>query len=147
MQILSIQDRAPVRAPSDYFTGTVWLDQISVATPPSRLRAFRVSFEPGARTAWHSHPYGQVLHILAGIGRVQQAGAPIQTVKPGDTVLIKPGERHWHGAAPDQPMVHLAMQDSSDDGHDAVWFEHVTDKEYSAVAPAEPVVRSDSAHP
>lgn len=120
-----------MRARADYFTGTVWLDPIAVTVPPARSRAYRVSFEPGARTAWHTHPFGQVLHILSGVGRVQCKGGEVLTVKPGDTVMIPPDERHWHGAAPDHTMVHLAMQETDDKGVDAVWFEQVTDAEYN----------------
>jgi quercetin dioxygenase-like cupin family protein len=91
---------------------------------------FRVSFEPGARTAWHAHPHGQLLHIVAGIGRVQRAGEPVIEVHPGDSVWIEPGERHWHGAAPHCLMVHVAAQIAGDDGSSAAWFEHVTDTDY-----------------
>jgi quercetin dioxygenase-like cupin family protein len=130
MEVIGSEQRASVRARADYFTGVVWLDQIALNSPPSRLRAYRVSFEPGARTAWHTHPLGQVLHILSGVGRVQSQGGPLLTVHPGETVLIKPGERHWHGAAPNHTMVHLAMQEADDQGIDAAWFEQVTDAEY-----------------
>lgn len=129
MEILNSDARPSVQAPSEYFTGTVWLDQIAAH---SGLRVVRVTFEPGARTAWHEHPNGQVLHILAGQGRVQAVGEPVRTVKPGDTVLIKPGERHWHGAAPRFVMVHLAIQRAGDDGKDGAWSEHVTEAEYHA---------------
>jgi quercetin dioxygenase-like cupin family protein len=132
MDVIGSEQRSTVRAREDYFTGAVWLDPIVIAVPPSCLRAYRVSFEPGARTAWHSHPLGQVLHILSGVGRVQCQGGPVLTVHPGETVLIKPGERHWHGAAPDHAMVHLAMQEADGQGVDAVWFEQVTDGEYSS---------------
>lgn len=131
MDVIGSEQRATVRAREDYFTGTVWLDPIAVTAPPARLRAYRVSFEPGARTAWHTHPLGQVLHILSGVGRVQCHGGPVLTVHPGDTILIHPGERHWHGAALDHSMVHLAMQEADDKGVDAEWFEQVTDAEYN----------------
>lgn len=130
MNIIHVEQRPTERGRSDYFTGTVWLDAIAAGQLPSRLRALRVSFEPGARTAWHTHPLGQVLHILSGVGRVQRAGEPVQTVKPGDTVIIQPDERHWHGAAPGHGMVHLAMQEADDKGNHATWFEHVADSEY-----------------
>ncbi len=133
MDIIRIDERPTARGPAEYFTGNVWLDHI-VATPiaPSRTRAARVSFEPGARTAWHTHPRGQVLHILAGVGRVQSAGGPVLTVKPGDTVLFKPGERHWHGAAPTHGMTHLALQETDDAGNAVTWLEHVSDADYHA---------------
>jgi len=134
MQIFRATDRPSVRTNPHYFTGTVWLDPIAVPTAPSRLRAIRVSFEPGARTAWHTHPLGQVIHILAGVARVQREGAPVQVATAGDTVAFGPGERHWHGAAPTHTMVHLAMQESGDDGTDATWLEAVTDSEYNATA-------------
>ena len=132
MNIISAEGRATRRASPNWFTGTVWLDEIAVQPAPARLRAFRVSFEPGARTAWHTHPFGQVIQIVSGVGRVQAFGGPVQRVMPGDTVLFAPGERHWHGAAPQHAMVHLAMQEADADGKDASWFEHVTDAEYDA---------------
>jgi quercetin dioxygenase-like cupin family protein len=131
MDIIRVDERATERGRADYFTGTVWLDHIvSTSAPPSRLRALRVTFEPGARTAWHTHPRGQTLHILAGIGRVQCAGGPVLTVKPGDTVVIKADERHWHGAAPGNAMTHLAMQEADDNGNAATWLEQVSDADY-----------------
>src|SRR5687767_13682774 len=98
------------RGPTDYFTGTVWLDEITTDANTSRIKIVRVSFEPGARTAWHTHPHGQTLHILSGKGRVQKAGEGVIEVHPGDTVWFEPHERHWHGAAPYCLMVHLAIQ-------------------------------------
>jgi quercetin dioxygenase-like cupin family protein len=119
------------RAPADAFTGTVWHDPIIDAPPPARVRAARVTFEPGARTAWHTHPLGQTLHVLSGVGRVQAWGGPIREIRAGDTVWIPPGEKHWHGAAPQTGMVHLAMQEALDGSHVA-WMEHVTDEQYLA---------------
>jgi quercetin dioxygenase-like cupin family protein len=119
------------RGPAEYFTGTVWLDEIAAGPNESRVRALRVSFEPGARTAWHTHPFGQVLHIISGVGRVQKAGADPVEVYPGDTVWFEPGERHWHGAAPNRFMVHLAVQQTDAAGQSADWFEHVIDEDYS----------------
>src|SRR5215217_7778436 len=117
------------QASPDAFTGTVWQDPVIDAPPPARLRAARVSFEPGARTAWHTHPLGQTLHVLLGCGRVQTWGGPVREIKAGDTVWIAPGEKHWHGAAPGTGMVHLAMQENLDGVH-VTWMEHVTDEQY-----------------
>jgi quercetin dioxygenase-like cupin family protein len=118
------------RAAADAFTGTVWHDPIIDAPAPARVRAARVSFEPGARTAWHTHPLGQTLHVLSGVGRIQVWGGPMQEIRAGDTVWIPPGEKHWHGAAPTTGMVHLAMQEALDGVH-VDWMEHVTDEQYA----------------
>ena len=133
MDIHTASDRATREGPADYFTGTVWLDPIIEAPEPARIRALHVSFAPGARTAWHTHPLGQTLHVVSGIGRVQAAGGPVREIRPGDTVWIAPGEKHWHGAAPGHDMVHLAFQEALDGKH-VEWLEHVTDADY-AVAP------------
>ena len=119
------------QGPTDWFTGTVWQDPIIDAPPPARLRAARVSFEPGARTAWHTHPLGQTLHVLSGVGRVQAWAGPIREIRAGDTVWIPPGEKHWHGASPQSGIVHLAMQEALDGSH-VTWMEHVTDEQYLA---------------
>lgn len=121
------------RGPTDYFSGAVWLDDISGAPSASRTRVVRVSFEPGARTAWHTHPFGQTLHILSGVGRVQRAGEPVKVVFPGDSIWFEPGERHWHGAGPNTQMVHLAVQQADESGNAATWLEHVTDADYGAL--------------
>lgn len=132
MKIVSSKDRSSRKGEAAYFTGSVWVDEIAVGAEPSRVRLYRVSFEPGARTAWHTHPLGQVLHVLTGSGLVQKAGEPIQEIHPGDTVMIEPGARHWHGAAAGNTMVHLAMQEVDDKGVGVEWMEHVTDAEYNA---------------
>lgn len=119
------------RGPAEYFTGTVWIDEINAAPNNSTARIARVTFEPGARTAWHTHPHGQMLHILAGVGRVQKAGGGVVEVFPGDTVWFEPGERHWHGAAPNSLMTHLAVQQADATGSAAGWLEHVTDADYN----------------
>jgi len=119
------------RGSSDYFTGTVWADVIVNAPSPARVRAARVHFEPGARTAWHTHPLGQTLHVVSGVGRVQAWGGPIQEIRPGDNVWIPPGEKHWHGAAPSTEMVHVAMHEILD-GSYATWLEQVSDEQYNA---------------
>ena len=118
------------RQPKESFTGVVWQDPIIEAPAPARIRAGRVSFEPGARTAWHTHPLGQTLHVISGVGRVQAQGGPIREIKAGDTVWIPPGEKHWHGAGPNTAMVHIAMQEALDGKH-VEWMEYVTDEEYS----------------
>lgn len=118
------------RAPASYFTGTVWQDPVIEAPQPARLNAARVTFEPGARTAWHTHPLGQTLYVLAGCGRIQTEGGPVREIRAGDVVWIPPGEKHWHGAAPTTMMTHLAMQES-ENGSAATWLEHVTDTQYN----------------
>jgi quercetin dioxygenase-like cupin family protein len=117
------------QASADAFTGTVWQDPIVDAPPPARIRANRVTFEPGARTAWHTHPLGQTLHVILGVGRVQTWDGPVREIKAGDTVWIPPGEKHWHGASPTAGMVHIAMQEALDGTH-VTWLEHVTDEQY-----------------
>ncbi len=102
-----------------------------MAPAPARLNASRVSFEPGARTAWHTHPLGQTLYVISGIGRVQAKGGPIREIRPGDVVWIPPNEKHWHGASPGNSMTHIAMQEALD-GVYSTWMEHVTDEEYNA---------------
>jgi quercetin dioxygenase-like cupin family protein len=134
MEIIPSAARPTRRGPADYFTGMVWQDPVIEAPAPARIRATRVSFEPGARTAWHTHPLGQTLHVLSGIGRVQALGGPVREICAGDTVWIPPNEKHWHGAAPTHGMVHLAMQEALDGTHVA-WLEHVTDEQYR-VAPS-----------
>ncbi len=129
MDIHTAIDRPTRKGPADRFTGTVWLDPIIKAPAPARVRALRVSFEPGARTAWRTQPLGQTLHVVSGIGRVQAAGGPVREIRPGDTVWIAPGEKHWHGAAPSHGMVHLAFQEALDGKH-VEWMEHVADAEY-----------------
>lgn len=133
MKILTNQMRSCRKGPSAWFTGTVWINEVVAGAVPSRMKANTVSFEPGARTAWHTHPVGQALHVLAGIGRVQLKGEPIQEIRPGDTVWIESEEVHWHGAAPGHTMVHLAIQETNEYGVDVVWLDHVTDEEYSTL--------------
>ena len=130
MDIYLADSRPTRRAPKEYFTGTVLQDPIVAATVPARLVANRVAFEPGARTNWHSHPLGQTLYVVSGVGRVQTHGEPVREIRPGDVVWIPPGEKHWHGGAPTTGMVHIAMQESLD-GNYADWMEPVTDADYS----------------
>jgi quercetin dioxygenase-like cupin family protein len=134
MDIHQAGSRPTKRAPKEYFTGTVLQDPIVAAVnAPSRVLAASVSFEPGARTAWHTHPLGQTLHVISGVGRVQTKGGPIREIRPGDTVWIPPGEKHWHGAAPTTAMTHIAVHESLDGKH-ITWMEHVTDEEYGGKA-------------
>ena len=114
MEIHPAGSRPTRPGPDAWFTGTVWQDPIVDAEAPARLKAVLVTFAPGARTAWHTHPLGQTLLVTAGCGRVQSAGGPIREIRPGDTVWIPPGEKHWHGAGPDTAMTHLAMQEALD---------------------------------
>ena len=119
------------RVSADWFTGTVWQDPVIAAEAPARVVANRVSFEPGARTNWHTHPLGQTLYVVSGVGRVQTKGEPVREIKPGDVVWIPPGEKHWHGGSPTTGMTHVAIQESLDGSH-ATWMELVTDEEFSA---------------
>jgi quercetin dioxygenase-like cupin family protein len=134
MKITRSGTMATRRGPVDWFTGTVWQDPIIEAPAPARIRGARVSFEPGARTAWHTHPLGQTLHVISGVGRFQSWGMPIHEIRPGDTIWIEPDEKHWHGAGPDTAMVHIALHEHRDGQH-VVWLEKVSDAQYQA-APA-----------
>jgi quercetin dioxygenase-like cupin family protein len=118
--------------PSDWFTGAVFIDPIAAPSEPSRLSAASVHFTPGARTAWHTHPNGQTIYVTEGVGRCQRRGGPIEVIGPGDRVFFEAGEDHWHGAAPDRFMTHLAMQQVDDQGNPVTWGEHVTDEDYKA---------------
>jgi quercetin dioxygenase-like cupin family protein len=111
----------------EYFTGTVRIDPLNQATEPARVGCAYVTFEPGARTAWHSHPLGQTLVVTAGCGRVQRWGSPVEEIRPGDVVWILPGEKHWHGAAPTTAMTHIAIQEYLV-GKAADWMEKVSDE-------------------
>ena len=119
-------------APAEWFTGAVYLDTIAAAGEPSRVQAASVHFTPGARTAWHTHPRGQTLFVTDGIGRCQRRGGPVEEIRPGDRVYFESGEHHWHGAAPDRLMTHIAIQQADEDGAVVSWGEHVTDEEYEA---------------
>lgn len=115
---------ASQQGPAEHFTGTVWLDETARPAAPSRLRIFNVHFAPGAHTAWHRHPHGQVLHVLDGEGRVQRRGGPVERIRAGDSVWIEPGEWHWHGAGPHTFMSHLAVVEAAEDGTTAEWGAH-----------------------
>ena len=134
MEITKAGSRPSRRAPDSYFTGTVWQDVIADAPEPARLRALRVTFEPGARTAWHTHPFGQTLHVESGVGLIAKRSEAPQVIRPGDSIWIPAGVEHWHGAGPDTGMVHLALQEA-ENGKTADWLEHVSDADY-ALTPA-----------
>lgn len=123
--------RPSIAANPAYFTGTVRMDPVINAPRPARLNAISVTFEPGARTNWHTHPLGQTLIVTAGFGRAQKIGEPIQDLRPGDVIWFEPGEKHWHGGAPDCAMTHIALQEAQD-GNAADWLEPVSDADYSA---------------
>jgi quercetin dioxygenase-like cupin family protein len=118
--------------PSDWFTGTVYIDTVAAPSEPSRLAAASVHFAPGARTAWHTHPNGQTIFVTEGLGLCQRDGGPVEVIRPGDRVFFEPGERHWHGAAPERFMTHLAMHQLDEHGSAVTWGEHVSDAEYGA---------------
>ena len=115
----------------DYFTGTVRIDPLFQAPAPARVSGAAVTFEPGARTAWHTHPLGQTLVVTAGFGRVQRSGGPIEDIQPGDVVWFPPGEKHWHGASPTTALTHIAVQEQLD-GKNVEWMEQVSDDQYLA---------------
>lgn len=118
-------------APTEYFTGTVRMDASFQATAPARVGGVTVTFEPGARTAWHTHPLGQTLLIISGLGRAQREGGPIEELQPGDVVWFEPGEKHWHGASPTRAMTHIAIAEELD-GKRVDWLEKVSDVDYGA---------------
>jgi quercetin dioxygenase-like cupin family protein len=129
MQIIKSNSRPTRKASSEYFTGNVWQDPIIEADEPARVRALRVSFEPGARTAWHIHPLGQTLHVISGVGLMGLRNEAPQLIKAGDTVWIPPGEEHWHGASATNSMTHIAIQEALN-GSVAEWLDKVSDGEY-----------------
>lgn len=132
MKIVATSERGCRKGPADWFTGDVWVDEIVKGVAPSRLQAAYVTFSPGARTAWHTHPVGQVLQVVSGLGWVQLEGQAALVIRPGDVVAIAPGENHWHGAEAGHTMVHLAMQETDESGAPVVWGRKVTDEEYGA---------------
>jgi quercetin dioxygenase-like cupin family protein len=129
MEIHLAGSRPTRRAPAEYFTGTVLQDPIIQTEAPARLASTRVSFEPGARTAWHTHPLGQTLIVTSGCGWVQREGGPVEEIRPGDVVWFAPGEKHWHGATPTTAMTHIAIQEALN-GSLVIWMEHVTEQQY-----------------
>src|SRR5437867_4397850 len=131
MEIKRIGSQPSSKGPADWFTGTVRLDPLFQASPPARVGGASVTFEPGARTAWHSHPLGQTLIVTAGLGWAQRWDAPIEQIRPGDVVWFPPGEKHWHGASATTAMTHIAIQEQLD-GRAVDWLEHVSDEQYRA---------------
>jgi quercetin dioxygenase-like cupin family protein len=131
MQIKRAGSQASGKGPQDWFTGTVRIDPLFPVTPPARAAGNAVTFEPGARTAWHTHPLGQTLIVTAGAGRVQRWGGPVEDIRPGDVVWFEPGEKHWHGASATTAMTHIAIQEALD-GKSVEWMEHVTNDQYGA---------------
>ena len=119
------------KGPADWFTGTVRIDPLFTAPAPARVAGAAVTFEPGARTAWHTHPLGQTLVVVSGLGRAQRAGGEIEEIRPGDVVWFAPGEKHWHGASPKTAMTHIAIQEALD-GKAVEWLEHVADEQYAS---------------
>ena len=131
MDIIRAGTTASAKGPSDWFTGTVRIDSLFNSFDPERVQGASVTFEPGARTAWHTHPLGQTLIVVSGIGRVQRLGGPVEEIRPGDVVWFAPGEKHWHGASPTTAMTHIALQEV-ENGKVVDWLEHVTDDQYGA---------------
>lgn len=131
MEIYRAGSRPSGRGPTDWFTGTVRLDPLFNPVAPDRGQGASVTFEPGARTNWHTHPLGQTLIVISGAGRVQRWGGPVEDMLPGDVVCFAPGEKHWHGAAPQTALVQLAIQEV-ENGKMVDWLEPVTDAQYAA---------------
>jgi len=128
---LEIKPQQPtVRAPAETFTGDAWYDVIAKGEEPSRIRVSVVRFAPGARNAWHAHAVGQTVHVTDGIGRIQSRGGKVMEIHPGDTIRTPPGEWHWHGAAPDRFMTHIAIWEAPPEGPETEWSDHVSDAEY-----------------
>jgi quercetin dioxygenase-like cupin family protein len=131
MKITRNGSQESISGPADWFTGTVRIDPLFLeANTPSRVTGASVTFEPGARTAWHTHPLGQTLIVTAGLGWVQREGGPIEEIRPGDVVWFSPGEKHWHGASPGKAMTHIAIQEELD-GSTVDWMEQVSDEQYN----------------
>ena len=131
MEIKRVGSQPSSKGPADWFTGTVRIDPLFQANAPTRAIGASVTFEPGARTAWHTHPLGQTLIVTAGCGRAQRWEGPLEEIRPGDVIWIPPGEKHWHGAAPTTAMTHIAIQEQLD-GKAVDWMEKVSDEQYQA---------------
>ena len=133
MKITRSGSKPSARGPGDWFTGSVRIDPMFNPDAPDRVQGAHVTFEPGARTAWHTHPLGQTLIVTFGRGQVQRWGGPVEEIRPGDVVWFEPGEKHWHGASPDTAMSHIAVQEVRD-GKVVEWLEHVSDEQYGGRA-------------
>jgi quercetin dioxygenase-like cupin family protein len=125
-------DAETAKGPADWFTGDVYIDAVASPGPPARAAAGSVHFTPGARTAWHTHPFGQTIFVTEGFGLCQREGGPVEEIRPGDRVNFEPGENHWHGAAPARFMTHIAIHEADESGSPVTWGRHVTDEEYGA---------------
>jgi quercetin dioxygenase-like cupin family protein len=132
MTIIRSNGRPTKQAPASSFVGTVYMDEVVAGEAPSRMRGTRVTFTPGARTNWHTHPVGQTLLVLSGYGRYQEVGGPLVEIRPGDVVVIAPDVKHWHGSAPDSLFSHLALSEVTEKGEGTVWLEPVSDADYRA---------------
>jgi quercetin dioxygenase-like cupin family protein len=141
MELKRVGSQPSAKGPEEYFTGTVRIDPLHAAPSPSRVSVASVTFEPGARSAWHTHPLGQTLVVTAGCGWTQCEGGPIAEIRAGDVIWCPPGHKHWHGAAPTTSMTHLAIQEALD-GVAVVWLEKVTDEQYSVGLPADGAAHS-----
>jgi quercetin dioxygenase-like cupin family protein len=131
MEIQRNGSQPSAKGPADYFTGVVRVDPLFQAPDPARVRGASVTFEPGARTAWHTHPLGQTLIVTSGVGWAQAWGGPVEAIQPGDVIWFPPGEKHWHGATPTTAMTHIALQEALD-GKVVDWMEQVSDQQYQA---------------
>ncbi|WP_238123850.1 MULTISPECIES: (R)-mandelonitrile lyase [unclassified Xanthobacter] len=131
MEIFRAGHKPSAKGPTNWFTGTVRVDALFNPSAPDRVQGASVTFEPGARTAWHIHPLGQTIYVTAGIGRVQRWGGAIEEIRPGDVVFFEPGEKHWHGANPEVAMTHIAIQEVQN-GQVVDWMEQVNDEQYGA---------------
>jgi quercetin dioxygenase-like cupin family protein len=129
MEIKRSGSRVPRAGPADYFTGAVTIDMLVEAPAPARVAGASVTFTPGSRTAWHTHPLGQTLIVTNGLGWAQREGGPVEEIRPGDVVWFPPGEKHWHGATPATAMTHIAIQETAG-GKNVDWLEHVSDEQY-----------------
>jgi len=119
------------KGPNDWFTGDVYIDTVASPSNDSQVGSASVHFTPGARTTWHTHPNGQTIFVLEGVGLCQRRGGPVEVIRPGDRVFFEPGEDHWHGAASTRFMTHIAMQQADDQGNVVTWGDHVSDDEYA----------------
>ena len=135
MEIKRAGSQPSTKGSGDWFTGTVRIDPLFQPVEPARVASALVTFEPGARTAWHTHPFGQTIFVTEGVGLCQREGGPIEVIRPGDRVFFEPGEEHWHGASATRFMVHVAIHQAEDDGNTVSWGEHVTDEEYGQAPP------------